>query len=65
MPQHFPLMVHGARTGRQRAEVLSPYDGSLIATVDQADGEAVERALETAFRLFRDRDAWLDPARRL
>ncbi len=65
MPQHFPLMVRGAQTDSQRAEVFSPYDGSLIATVDQADRDAVERALETAYRLFRNRDAWLSPARRL
>ena len=65
MPQHFPLMVPGARAGGQRAEVLSPHDGSLIATVDQADRDAVERALATAYRLFRDRDAWLDASRRL
>ncbi len=65
MPQHFPLMVPGARAEGQRAEVFSPYDGSLIATVDQADRNAVDRALETAYRLFRNRDAWLSPARRL
>ncbi len=37
MPQHFPLMVRGARTDSQRAEVFSPYDGSLIATACQAE----------------------------
>ncbi len=65
MPQHFPLMVRGAQADSQRTEVFSPYDGSLIATVDRAGRGAVERALETAYRLFRNRDAWLGPTRRL
>ena len=65
MPQHFPLMVPGAKAEKPRAEIFSPYDGSLIATVDQAGQGAVEGALETAHGLFRDRDAWLGPARRI
>ena len=46
-------------------EVRAPYDGQLIATVDLGDGAAVEQALAAADALFRDRDAWLAPARRI
>ena len=65
MAEHFPLMIPGARAEGQPAEVSSPYDGSLIASVERAGAEAIETALETAYRLFRDRDAWLSPARRI
>ena len=65
MPEHFPLMVPGAKAAVDLAEVRSPFDGSLIATVEQADGAAVEKAFETAYRLFRNRDAWLKPSQRI
>ncbi|MGD0516290.1 MAG: aldehyde dehydrogenase family protein [Thermoguttaceae bacterium] len=65
MPEHFPLMVPGAKPAADLAEVRSPFDGSLIATVEQADGAAVEKAFETAYGLFRNRDAWLKPSQRI
>jgi acyl-CoA reductase-like NAD-dependent aldehyde dehydrogenase len=65
MPEHFPLMVPGAKPAAESAEVRSPFDGSLIATVDQADRAAVERAFATAYGLFRNRDAWLKPSQRI
>jgi len=37
----------------------------LLATVETADRAAVERALETAHALFRDKDAWLPAAERI
>ncbi len=63
--EHFPLMVPGARAADTRAEVRSPWDGSLLATVEQVDRAGAERALATAHALFRDRDAWLPAARRI
>ncbi len=65
MPEHFPLMVPGAKPAADLAEVRSPFDGSLIATVEQADRAAVERAFATAYALFRNRDAWLKPSQRI
>ena len=64
MAPHFPLMVPGARPDREHAEVRAPYDGTLIATVARTDRAGVETALETAHRLFRDRDSWLSPHER-
>jgi acyl-CoA reductase-like NAD-dependent aldehyde dehydrogenase len=46
-------------------EVRAPFDGALIATLDTAGGQEVEQALATAYALFRNRDAWLAPARRI
>ncbi len=65
MPEHFPLMVPGAKAAGELAEVRSPYDGSHIATVEQADGAAVEKAFATAYSLFRNRDVWLKPSQRI
>lgn len=45
--------------------VEAPFDRSPIARVPLADADAVERALATAYALFRDRDAWLPLARRI
>ena len=65
MLDHFPLMVPGARAAATPGEVRSPLDQSLIATLDQVDLEGARQALATAERLFRNRDAWLSPARRI
>ena len=46
-------------------EVRAPFDGTLIATVPSAGEAEVEEALASAYALFRDRDAWLAPARRI
>ena len=58
MTEHFELMVPGA-TVAGTLEVSTPWDGRLIATVDQGDAAAVETALATAHALYRDRDGWL------
>ena len=60
-----PLMAPGLQPAAKHAEVFAPYDRSLIATVEQADRAGVDQALETAYGLFRNRDAWLSPARRI
>ena len=65
MTQHYPLMYAGAVSNSADLEVRAPYDGSLIATVATADAEAAETAMTTAHGLFRDRDAWLSPGRRI
>jgi len=60
-----PLMAPGLQPAAKHAEVFAPYDCSSIATVEQADRAGVDQALETAYGLFRNRDAWLSPARRI
>ncbi|MFQ5956100.1 MAG: aldehyde dehydrogenase family protein, partial [Kiloniellales bacterium] len=65
MTRHFPLMYADASSNGADLEVRAPYDGALIATAATADAEAAEAALTTAHGLFRDRDAWLKPGRRL
>jgi acyl-CoA reductase-like NAD-dependent aldehyde dehydrogenase len=65
MAAHFSLMIPGATAETVLHEVHSPFDGSPIATVEQAGEAAVEKALTTASALFRNRDAWLPPSRRI
>lgn len=65
MVERFPLMVPGAAPDGEVMEVHAPYDRSLIATVERGGQAVVEKALDTAYGLFRDRDAWLAPARRV
>jgi acyl-CoA reductase-like NAD-dependent aldehyde dehydrogenase len=65
MPEHFQLLVPGAKAAGEIAEVYAPFDGALIATVEQADSAAVEKALATAYSLFRNRDSWLKPSQRI
>jgi acyl-CoA reductase-like NAD-dependent aldehyde dehydrogenase len=65
MAEHFSLMVPGAAPSGAKKEVRSPYDGSLLGTVDLGGMDAVETALATAHALFRDRSRWLAPSQRI
>jgi acyl-CoA reductase-like NAD-dependent aldehyde dehydrogenase len=58
MAEHFPIMAPGVHPAGER-KVVSPYDGSTLATVETMDGGGVDTALGTAYALFRDRGAWL------
>jgi acyl-CoA reductase-like NAD-dependent aldehyde dehydrogenase len=46
-------------------QVHAPYDGSVVGTVNVSDREGAERALATAYALYRDRSKWLAPAKRI
>lgn len=46
-------------------EVLSPFDSAPVGSVPLSGAEDIERALATAYTLFRDRRGWLSPARRI
>lgn len=63
---HYPIQIPGVShsNGRQ-IEVNNPYSDALLATVETADAAAVEQALSTAYRLFRDRQKWLPAPQRL
>jgi hypothetical protein len=65
VPEHFSLMVPEARPAAEMAEVRSPFDGSLLATVEQVDLAAAKWAFGTAYELFRNRDEWLKPSQRI
>ena len=65
MADQFPLMVPGASPDGELMDVHAPWDRNLIATVQRGGPPVVEKALDTAYRLFRDRDAWLSAARRI
>jgi len=65
MADHLTLPVPGASPAKPQLEVTAPFDGSLIATLETAGPEAVEQALTTAYRLYRNRDAWLPAHERI
>jgi len=46
-------------------KITAPFDGAEIGTLPTADAAAVEKALASAYGLYRDRDAWLPKARRI
>lgn len=63
--QHYPLMVPGATPAQKKAEVRSPNDMRVFATADTGGPEVVEKALSTAYALFRNRDKWLPLPKRI
>jgi acyl-CoA reductase-like NAD-dependent aldehyde dehydrogenase len=65
MAEKFPLLVPGATTDAGVVEVRAPFDNRLIAEVTAADAAAADKALENAEALYRNRDAWLPPAKRI
>jgi acyl-CoA reductase-like NAD-dependent aldehyde dehydrogenase len=65
MVEKYPILIPGATTDDGVLKVVSPYDNSLIGEVTAADDAAVEKAIATAYALYRNRDAWLHPSRRI
>ena len=66
MSKHYPLMIANKQIeSAGLLEVNAPYDLNLIATVDTANSIAVESALETAERLFKDKKNWLSVNQRI
>ena len=65
MTDHFPLMIPGGIPAGRKLKVTTPFDDSLIATVDTANSAAVETALNTAYTLFKDRDSHLSANKRI
>jgi acyl-CoA reductase-like NAD-dependent aldehyde dehydrogenase len=59
------MATHAAGAETRHREVLAPFDGAPIASVPFAGERDVEEALATAHGLFRNRDAWLAPSRRI
>lgn len=64
-PLNFPLLLAEGSTPVGRLDVLSPYDGTLLGTVETGGTDHVERALSTAHAAFRDRDGWLSVPERI
>lgn len=64
--EHFPLMLAGStKRSEHQVEVTSPYDDHVIAAVETAQLEDVNQALDTAHRLYSDRDQWLSVPERI
>ena len=55
---HYAIQVPGAKSAGL-LEVTSPFDGKPVASVETIDAAGAERALQTASKLFEDRDSWL------
>jgi len=65
MAEQFPLMIANSKTPSSSAtEVFSPYNGELLAQVENAQQEHIEQALRSAHRLFKDRKQWLSVCQR-
>ena len=63
---HFSLKIAGrTKKNDQQIEVKAPFDGKLLATVETADADDVNLALQTASALFADRNNWLSIPERL
>lgn len=65
MSEQFELMIPGATGSGKMLEVVAPWDLSKIAEVPVVSEKDVDLALETAYRIFRDRDQWLPIPKRI
>ncbi|WP_256106983.1 aldehyde dehydrogenase family protein [Streptomyces sp. ODS05-4] len=60
------LFIDGAWTGAaggERREVVNPFDGSVVTTVDEAGAQDVDRAVRAARRAFREEEWASAPSR--
>ena len=63
--QHFPLMIPEATCEGKSIEVIAPYDGMPLATVETTDSKAANVAMTTANRLYKERNTWLPADQRI
>ena len=61
----FPFLVANSTPSKDRLTVTAPWDQSVICDVPVADSNAVEIALSNAHTIFKDRDRWLAPYKRI
>ena len=64
MSEKFKLLVPGA-TPTGNIDVIAPYDGAHIATIETGDASAVETALTTAYEMFNNKNNWLPAEQRI
>jgi len=65
MPEHYPLLIPGAKPAGTPKTVVAPFNQQPLAIVERADWTALDLALSKAYALYRNRDAWLPPAKRI
>ena len=63
MKQYKSMAVGGLHSGVH--EIHSPWDGSLVGTVESVDHNIVDRALQAAYDIYRNRDRWLSGTQRI
>jgi acyl-CoA reductase-like NAD-dependent aldehyde dehydrogenase len=63
--EHFSLLLDTERKADETVDVLAPFDGTPIASIDCGGMDHVDEALGTAYSLFRNRDEWLEPPQRI
>lgn len=65
MNEEFKVMIPGATAAGDKLTVVAPWDLKPIAEVPVATASDVDKALNTAHKIFRDRDSWLPIAKRI
>lgn len=65
MSETFTLMIPGAKGDGNTITVVAPWDLSPITHVPTISLDDAERALSTAYSIFRDRDRWLPIPKRI
>ena len=65
MSEEFKVMIPGADSAGEKLTVVAPWDLTPIAEVPVASSDDVDKALNTAYQVFRDRDRWLPIPKRI
>ena len=63
--RHIEILVPGAPDVSDSLDITAPYDFSRIGSAELAGEKTVERALQTASELYRDKKNWIPLAERL
>jgi len=58
-------MLQASDKAAGKIEVVAPFDGAVIAEVETANEAHIEQALEVAYALYRNKQAWLPLHRRI
>ena len=65
LQSRWPVLAATDEVSRRTLNVVAPYDGQPIAQVAVASDRHVQDALFAAFSMYRQKDRWLSPLRRI
>ncbi len=65
MIQKYSLKILDNPSNEGKIEVKAPYSGDVIGQVEAASEASVDKALDTAYRLFQNKNKWLNPFERI
>jgi acyl-CoA reductase-like NAD-dependent aldehyde dehydrogenase len=65
MAESFDILIPGAKGSGEKLQVVAPWDLQPICEVPIASSDDVDRALESAYKIYTNKERWLSKPKRI